>query len=199
MVFSHNYLKAKGIFATYEVEEDLSFPFPPTSSISFTNNRSFEAYRDAIELRVNYLESEEVDPNHIDDLLDSARIVLHDVAYMGFVGFQMGFDLLYVQIKTIDHLINNRSPEQTLANLLLREPVGDFRANHGLSILTAQDENGNFIPDDHALEVSSNFASQIYLGGSPEETIDVIEGLFGQRNRLFEKTKDIVDELQLSR
>lgn len=196
-LFTSSYLKSKKIFSNHQIEDDLSFPFPPTSNYLFTDNHSFGAYQDNIELRVNSLNRGQITPEIVDDLDQAARVLMKDISYMKFSSFQIGFDLFYTGIKSLRPLIQRLSPAQELNGLFITEAVGDFFASHSLAILIARPDED--VGDPHtALEVSSNFAAPIPSSLNEDESVDLIERLLEQRPHLFEKTKEVVNALHLS-
>lgn len=201
-LFTLEYLQAKRVFHPHHIVDDLSFPFPPApvSRCVFSDNYLFEAYRDQIGLRVTYLNPEEPDPDHIDDLGDAAKILSNDVAYMKFGAVEIGFDLFYADIKSLNPLAANWGSTKEVRTFVFTESLENFLATHTLSLLTAElDEDGERAEPDTAIEVSSNFYSQLPRDVGSEEAQRLIDERLSARGSLFSNAKGIVDELQLRR
>lgn len=197
-LFTPSYLQTKRVFDPHHLLDDQSFPFPPApvSRHLFSDDYLFEAYRDQVELRFTYLGSEELNPDHIDDLGNAASILNNDISHMNFKVLEIGFDFLYVDIKSLNPLAPNWNSERKVGTFVFTEPLGDFFATYALSLLTAEQKEEGVEPDT-AIEVSSNFYSQLPQHINGEEAQRLIDERLNRRRNLFLNAKGIVDELQL--
>lgn len=196
--FSRSFLQAKQILNRHELTEETPLPFPYVTRFEFSEDYTFEAYRNTITLYVSYPDSEELAPANLDDLDEALRNLVGEVSYMKIRVFEIGFDFFYVEINSLNSLVPNLPGEKKVRNFSFSESVEEFLATYTLTLLIARQEPGaEFDGPDQAIEVSSNFYWELPEDVGDEEAQRLILERLSLRGQLFLQAKGVVDGLQL--